>query len=95
VAFRGDPVWYRYDDTTAQKAVQIASDTQGRFGYLPTYAPGTRVQYWLDFNGGSDKGGVSYYFRTSQLAPVQAKNLGSSFPTEFRIKFMDGNHQLD
>jgi hypothetical protein len=95
VAFRGDPVWYKYDNTTAQQAVQITSDTQGRFGFLSSDTPVTRAQYWLDINGGSDMGGVTYYFRTSQLAPVLTMNLGSSFPTEFRIKFMDGNNQLE
>ncbi len=95
IAFRGDPVWYIYDNTTAQQAVQITSDTQGRSGYLPTYAPNTRAQYWLDINGGSDMGGRTFYFRTSQIAPVKTKNLGSSFPTEFRIKFMDSGGQLD
>lgn len=95
VAFRGDPVWYSYDNTTAQQAVHLTSDTQGRFGYLPTYAPSSRAQYWLDINSGSDLGGVSYYFRTSQLAPVQTMNLGSAFLTEFRIKFMDSVAQLD
>lgn len=88
VAFRGDPVWYSYDNTTARQAAQIASDTQGLMGYMPTYTPSTRAQYWIDRDGGSDMGGVSYYFRTSQIAPVGTKNLGSSFPTEFRIKFM-------
>jgi len=95
VAFRGDPIWYSYKNTTAQQAVQLISDTQGTIGYLPTYAPSSRAQYWLDFNGGSDMGGVSYYFRTSQLSPVQTMNLGTAFLTEFRIKFMDSANQLD
>ena len=98
VAFRGDPFWYSYENTTAEQAVQITSTTQGLSGVLPTSAPTERAQYWLDINGGSDLGGMSIYFRTAQISPVRTSNLGSSFPTEFRIKFMDstpGNPQLD
>lgn len=95
VAFRGDPVWYSYDNTTARQAAQITGDTQGLVGYMPTYTPSTRAQYWLDLNGGSDMVGVSYYFRTGQIAPVGTKNLGSSFPTEFRIKFMHADELFE
>jgi hypothetical protein len=89
VAFRSDPIWYEYTDTTAEQAVQFTSDTQGRAGYLPSYTPNERAQYWLDINGGADMGGVTYYFHTSQIAPVGTRNLGSSFPTEFRLMWTD------
>ena len=95
VAFRGDPFMYSYDNASAEQAVEIANDTQGLSASLPTYTPAARAQYWLDINGGSDLGGASFFFKTSQITPVLTRNLGSSFPTEFRVKFMDGNSQLE
>ena len=94
IAFRGDPVWFHYANTTAQQATLITSDTQGRFGYLPTYTPSARARYWIDSNGGSDMGGMTYFFRTSQITADRTRNLGSSYATEFRIKFVDGASQL-
>ena len=95
VAFRGDPFMFSYDNATAEQAVDIASDSQELSASLPTYTPATRAQYWLDINGGSDLGGASFFFKTSQITPVLSGNLGSSFPSEFRVKFMDSNSQLE
>lgn len=86
-AFRGDPVWYLYD-SDAEHAVQFASETAGRTGYLPTADPPERARYWLDTDGGSDMGGFTYFLRTGAL-PCRTRDKGSSFPIEFRFMWYD------
>lgn len=92
-AMRGDPVWFRYANTTAAQAVSQTDETVGKIGYLPTYQPVERAQYWMDVDGGSDMGGVTYHMITSGIVPADSHthNLEMAFVTEFRYKFTDAN----
>lgn len=67
-AFLGDPVWFEYA-LSLQDALQQTSDTDGRVGNLPT----ADANYYLDFNGGSDMGGVTFQFGTGTLASSAQK----------------------
>jgi hypothetical protein len=91
-AFRGDPVMYVYDGTLEQ-ALLITDEVQGAFASMPTSAPEARARYWLDIDGGSDMGGYSYTFRTQALA-CQTQNLGSSFPVDFQLQYLDPSINL-
>jgi len=74
-ALRGDPVWFTYDNTTAEAAVLKTHPTENMFGWMP----GADENYWLDINGGSDQGGVTYKFHTRATGAAVAK---VPFPAE-------------
>ena len=95
-AMRGDPAWFRYANMTAAQAVNQTDQTAGRIGFLPTYQPAARGQYWMDINGGSDMGGVTHHLITSGINPADAHthNLEMALITEYRHKFFDGSGQL-
>ena len=103
-AFRGDPNWYTYP-LSAAGAVNQTSATDYLTGDLPGALTqlGTRAaDYYLDIANGADMGpagvGKSYQFHTSTLDPLTTGtvNLGSSFPIDFNLKWMDslGNLQM-
>jgi uncharacterized protein (TIGR03437 family) len=51
--------------------------------------------YFFDIDGGSDMGGRSFQFHTSSLAVADsALSLGSSFATDFSVKYMDASNNL-
>ncbi len=68
-ALRGDPVWFNYEGTTAEAAVSKTSPTESMIGWMP----GADENYWLDINGGSDMGGVTFKFHTRSTGTVAAK----------------------
>lgn len=93
-AFRGDPVWFNYDKNAVGGIEGAALMTDGinssnKYGDLPSY----NATYFLDEKGGSDLGGSSYQFNTSTFTAnaTFTTNLGSSFATDFSIKYMDSN----
>ena len=103
-AFRGDPKWYTYPMSPAA-AVNRTSATEYLTGDLPGALTklGTRAgDYYLDQGGGADLGpagvGKSYQFHTSTLDPstTATVNLGSPYPIDFNLKYMDsaGNLQM-
>jgi hypothetical protein len=101
-AFRGDPKWYTYPMTPAE-AVNQTGATDYQTGDLPGALTmlGTRAaDYFLDIANGSDMGpaavGKSYEFHTSTLDPATTgtANLGSAFPIDFNLKWMDSSGNL-
>lgn len=101
-AFRGDPKWYTYPLSPAE-AVKRTGETEYLTGDLPgaLTQSGTRAaDYYLDIGSGADLGpqgyGKSYEFHTSTLDPLNTVtvNLGSSFPIDFNLKYMDSSGNL-
>ena len=87
---------YQFPEMSAAQAILQAPDLDGANvrADLPTCTPSDRAQYWLDINGGSDMGGVSYHFHTLRLSPVQTEHWGDSFATDFQIEFTDSQGQI-
>ena len=101
-ALRGDPKWFTYP-LSAAEAVNRTSATEYLTGDLPGALTklGTRAgDYYLDQGGGADLGpagvGKSFQFHTSTLDPLTTGtvNLGSPFPIDFNLKWMDGSGNL-
>lgn len=94
----GDPVWFHFAGMTATQAAAQTPDINASNvkGSLPTCAPAERARYFMDINGGSDMGGVTYHFKTACFAPstVRTASLGSSFITSFSVMYYDANQQL-
>ena len=89
-AMRGDPVWFTYP-MSIEDALHWTSATAYRTGDLPS----PDNNYWLDQNGGSDMGGVTYQLHTAALPVADpALSLGSSFAVYFSYKYMDSSNQL-
>jgi hypothetical protein len=98
-ALRGDPAWFTYPNMTIEQAMAQTSETEYKTGDFPTES----AWYFMDIGGGGDLSpagvGKAYVFHTAPInAPsVSTDNLGSSFPTDFGLRWMDsqGNvHQL-
>jgi hypothetical protein len=89
LAIRAGSAWFNYTETPDLAAARSPNDPTGRAGTLTTCEQQTidRSRYWLDINGGSDMGGLTYYFHTASL-PSRVMNLGTCFPDEFRVKYM-------
>jgi hypothetical protein len=66
-AFRGDPVWFTYPLPIAQ-AITQTNTTKNKRGDLPT----PNSFYFIDINGGSEMGGVSYHFHTNTTTLTQS-----------------------
>ena len=49
-----------------ESALRVSDPDLGLTAHLPTGAPAERARYWLDINGGSDLGGLTYFFRTGR-----------------------------
>lgn len=60
-AFRND-AWFTFDDMNAGEAVNQGSDDTFISGHIAS----VDSNYFLDINGGSDMGGVTYQFRTGR-----------------------------
>ena len=84
-AIRGGADFYSYD-MDVEAALRVTDPAQGLTANLPTGTPPERARYWLDRNGGSDMGGISYFLRTGAL-PSQAAPASPVFPLEFRFKY--------
>lgn len=97
-AMLGDPVWLEFAGMSAVQAATQTPDINASNvrGSLPTCTPADRARYFMDINGGSDMGGVTYHFKTACFAPsiVHTAGLGSSFISSFSIMYMDGSNQL-
>jgi len=96
-AMRGDPVWFNYSGMNADTAkgqMDGLSSSNVR-GNLPTALSGNdpRNNYYMDINGGSDMGGVTYQMNTS-VVNSKTNNLGSAFATGFSIQYTDSNGQI-
>jgi len=99
VAFLGDPVWYNFPNITAAAAAALGDVSAYRVGSCPgalsmsgTFA----ADYYLDIDGGSDMGGMSYEFHTSALDPANAKtqSLLSAFISDFSVEYTDSSGQI-
>lgn len=92
IAFRYGSAWFNYSESLDLASQRSIHDLTGRAGILPTcdLQAIDRSRYWLDMNGGSDMGGLTYFFHTTNL-PNRTSALGTCFPDEFRVKYM----QLD
>jgi hypothetical protein len=94
----GDPVWYFFENLTAAQAVNQRPDINSAHvkGNLPTCSPSLNARYWMDINGGSDMGGLTYHFTTQCLDPATVKTAGfsPSFISTFSLMYMDSNNQL-
>jgi hypothetical protein len=97
-ALRGDPIWYQYNNTSAAAAAAITNTTDNVFGRLSTYSSSNagKNNYWMDINGGSDMGGVTYHLVVSTLDPaaVLTANLGAPFVVEFHYEYTAGDGQI-
>lgn len=95
-ALFGDPVLYYFSGLSATQAIaQTPALNSGNvLANLPTCNPGSTAQYWLDINGGSDMGGVTYHFHTQCLASARTVNWGSGFMSDFDIEFTDGQGEI-
>jgi parallel beta-helix repeat protein len=94
IAFRSGSAWFNYTETPDLAAQHSISDPTGRAGILTTCDQQLidRSRYWVDMNGGSDMGGLTYFFHTTSL-PNLYSTLGTCYPDEFRIKYMQGAPQ--
>ncbi len=92
LAVRNGSVWFNYSEPIAAAAQHGLSDSTGRVGTLTTCDPqaADRSGYWLDVNGGSDMGGLTYFFHTTRH-PNSIVTLGSCFPDEFRVKYLQSS----
>ena len=95
-AVLGGAVLYRFPGMSpAQAALQPADlGSAGVLANLPTCTPSDRAQYWLDVNGGSDMGGVSYHVRTQCLSPVATEHQGDAFAAQLQVEFLDAQGQI-
>lgn len=89
LAVRGGGALFTYALSPNQAARRPLDDPASQIGMLTTNAAddADRARYWLDADGGSDMGGLTYYFHAADLSTLTSA-LGSSFPDEFRIKYM-------
>jgi len=92
-AIRNDPQWFTYPaGMSMEEALEQTSPTQYLTGTLPT----TDGYYFMDLNGGSDMGGISYNFHTGLLTgDPNTTDLSPAYPIDFMLKFMDSIHQLE
>ncbi len=95
IAIRDGSAWFNYSETPDLASQRSINDPTGRTGILTTCDPQAvdRSRYWFDSNGGSDMGGLTYFFHTSSL-PNHTSVLGACFPDEFRVKYMDATNLL-
>jgi hypothetical protein len=91
-ALRNDPLWFTYTGITMEQALAQTSPTQNLTGNFST----TNGWYFMDINNGADLGGKSFIFRTSTMSAAESntQNLGSSFPSDFAIRWMDATGKL-
>jgi hypothetical protein len=91
-AFRNDPQWFTYPGMSMDSALKQNSPTQ----YLSGSLSSTTGWYFVDYDGGADMGGLSYIFHTDTLTgSPKTGNLGSSYPIDFGLRFMDSKHNID
>jgi hypothetical protein len=81
--FVGDPVWYHLGSTSAAAAVGRTLDEGSVCGHFAS----PDEDYYLDINGGSDMGGVTYQLRTRSFAssPGVAGVAAAADPTPIHI----------
>jgi hypothetical protein len=95
----GDPVWFQLAGMSATQAAAQTPDlgASNVSGSLPTCAPAERARYFMDINGGSDMGGVTYHFKTAcfTASNVHTTSLGSSFITSFSIMFWNASSRVE
>jgi parallel beta-helix repeat protein len=89
IAIRDGSAWFNYAEGPDLAAQRPMTDPTGRAGIATTcdVQAVDHSGYWMDKNGGSDTGGLTYYFHTSSL-PNRASTLGECYPDEFRVKYM-------
>lgn len=84
-ALRGDPVWFTYNtDINTAKNMMDGVSSSNKTGDLPS----NNATYYMDNNGGSDMGGITYKMTTSTVN-AKTNNLGSTFATGFSIQYLD------
>lgn len=89
LAIRDGSAWFTYSEPIALAAQHDLQDPAGRAGTLTTcdLQDIDRSRYWLDLNGGSDMGGLTYFIHTSHFSHGVV-SLGPCFPDEFRVKYL-------
>jgi len=92
-AIRGGAHFYSYD-MDVEAALRVTDLAQGLTANLPTGEPPERARYWLDLDGGSDMGGISYFFRTGALQSLAAP-ASPVFPLEFRFKYLGSDKSFN
>ncbi len=93
VAFLNDPIWYNFpmDAVSALSKTDISSY---RVGSLSGTANQSNMgDFYLDINGGSDMGGVSYELHASPLSTKFAES-SSLYITSFELKFTESQGKL-
>jgi parallel beta-helix repeat protein len=96
IAFRSGSAWFNYAETPDLASQRSINDLTARAGSLTTcdLQATDRSRYWVDWDGGSDMGSLTYFFHTSSQ-PNRFNGLGICFPDEFRVKYMNATNALD
>jgi len=92
-SFQGDPVWYHFDGMTAEEALShtvTEDEVRGHFASADE-------AYYLDIDGGSDMGGVTYQINTSSFgnsalgtAGISIASLSPQGTTPIRVDTEEG-----
>jgi hypothetical protein len=92
-AFLNDPIWYHFP-TDAVSALSKSDISSYRVGSLSGAANQSNLgDFYLDINGGSDMGGVSYELHTAPLS-TKFSETSSSYITSFELKFTNSQGNL-
>ncbi len=91
--FINDPTWYNFpmDAVSALSKTDISSYKVGSLSGAANQS--NMGDFYLDINGGSDMGGVSYELHTTPLSTKFAET-SSSYITSFELKFTDSQGKL-
>jgi hypothetical protein len=89
IAIRDGSAWFNYAEGPDLASEHAMTDPTGYAGIATTcdVQAVDHSGYWIDMDGGSDMGGLTYYFHTSSL-PNRASTLGECYPDEFRVKYL-------
>lgn len=88
-AFRSDPVWFHYD-TDIDAALGYTDPVSGKKGDLVSIDS----QYWLDMDGGSEMGGVTFKLITGNFSSPELSGFDSSFITAYAHQYEDADLNL-
>jgi hypothetical protein len=92
-AFLNDPTWYHFpvDAVSALSKTDISSYKVGSLSGAANQS--NMGDFYLDINGGSDMGGVSYELLTKPLS-TKFPETSASYITSFELKFTDSQGNL-
>lgn len=97
IAFRSGGAWFNYPDAPEQAALRPINEASTRAGMITTCDKQAvdHSRYWLDMNGGSDMGGITYSFHAVPQSSERVRSLGGCFVDAFWVKFMNETNNLE